>query len=184
MKRVLFLSIVFSAFAVNAFAANTDCALKPITSIDLIGARGGPAIIPVTLNGRRAGLMLRLDMIASVIDPVIAEEWSLPLGKVGSDLTYGDLKIKHMAQYQDLAIGDMKYPKGFFLVAPEPLNMPPVDGVKECPLDKKKRDVARYKCDGVYPIFLGADVLQQLRLYFATKEGKLYFTSADAGMKE
>ena len=318
MKRILSLLMILSAFAVEAAAANRDCALKPITSIDLIVVPGGTAIVPVTLNGKRAGLMLRLDSIASLIDPVTAEEWSMPLRKVPGDLHYGDLKIKQMAEYQDLTVGDMKYPKGFFLVAPEPLNIPTVDGLKivgslsgsafrgvdleldlahskfkvfsqdhcpgqvvywskqyssapllhtrlgayffpielegkklyatisnsravttlgtdvsralygfdkssagieetheadgttyhyramnltaagvtmanarirlvdpveDCPLDKKKRDVARYRCDGYYPMFLGGDLLQQMRLYFATKEGKLYFTSADAGME-
>jgi hypothetical protein len=261
--------------------------------------------------------MLRLDMLGSLIDPVAAEEWSLPLSKVRVKLHYGDLEITQFAEYQDLAVGDMKYPRGVFLVAPEPLNIPTIDGVRvvgalagsafrgvdfeldlahkkfkvfsqdhcpgegvywsrqytavpllqtrlgayfipielenkkvyaaistsrpvttlgvdvsralygfdkssagieerheadgvtyhyramnltaagvnlanarirlvdpveDCPLDKKKRDVARYKCDGYYPVFLGGDLLQQLRLYFATKEGKLYFTPADAGM--
>ena len=321
MKRILFLSVLLSAFAVEALAATDDCTLKPITSIDLLVAPGGTAILPVTLNGKRVGLMLRLDAIASLIDPVAAEEWSLPRHTVVADLQYGDLRIKQTAEYQDLTVGDIRYPaKGVFLVAPEPLNIPTVDGlkvvgmlggsafrgvdfeldlahrkfkvfsqdhcpggqvvywsdqytsvpllhtrsgayffaielegrkvyatisnsravttlgtdvsralfgfdkssagieetheadgttyhyramnltaagvsmanarirlvdpVKECPLSTKTRDVARYKCDGIYPMFLGGDLLQQLRMFFATKEGKLYFTSANAGMKQ
>ncbi len=35
-------------------------------------------------------------------------------------------------------------------------------------------------CIGVYPMKLGRNVLEQLRLYFATKEKMLYFTAADA----
>jgi hypothetical protein len=319
-RRILYISTIFLALAVEAVAAERDCTLKPITSIDLIVMPGGAAIVPATLNGRRVGMMLRLDSIASLIDPVAAKEWALPLSKMPGDVHYGDLKIKQKAAYQDLAVGDIKYPpKGFFLVAPEPLNIPTVDGlqvigslsgsafrgvdfeldlahkkftvysqdhcpgqvvywtdryttapllqtrfgayffpielenkklyatisysravttlgtdvsralygfdkssagieenreadgtlyhyramnltaagvtlanarirlvdpIEDCPLDKQKREVARYKCDGNYPLFLGGDVLQQLRLYFATKEGKLYFTSADAGMKQ
>jgi hypothetical protein len=59
-----------------------------------------------------------------------------------------------------------------------------VDPVKGCELSKKKRDVARYVCDGIYPMSLGGDLLQQLRMFFATKEGKLYFTSANAGVTQ
>jgi len=86
--RILYLSMIVSAFPVAAVAR--DCALKPITSIDLIVAPGGSAILPVTLNGRRVGLMLRLDMLRSLIDPVAAEEWSLLLSKVRVKLRYGD----------------------------------------------------------------------------------------------
>lgn len=321
MKRILFISIILSAFTVQSVAATDNCELKSITTIDLTLAPGGIAILPATLNGKRVGLMLRLDAIASLIDPVVAEEWSMPLHTVVADLTYGDLRIKKTAEYQDLSVGDIKYPpKGLFLVAPEPLNIPTlddlrivgmlggsafrgvdfeldlahrklkvfsqdhcpggqvvywsdqftsvpllhtrsgayffaielegkkvyatisnsrpvttlgtdvsralfgfdkssagieethaadgatyhyramnltaagvsmanariqlVDPVKNCPLSSKKRDVARYTCDGIYPMFLGGDLLQQLRMFFATKEGKLYFTSADAGMKQ
>jgi Aspartyl protease len=36
-------------------------------------------------------------------------------------------------------------------------------------------------CMGAYPMKLGRSVLQELRLYFATKEEMLYFSAADAG---
>ena len=36
-------------------------------------------------------------------------------------------------------------------------------------------------CFGVYPLTLGLDVLKELRVYIASKEGKMYFTSWDAG---
>ncbi len=49
----------------------------------------------------------------------------------------------------------------------------------ECPLDRGRK-LARYRCVGGYPMYLGSDVLRQLRLYFARKEGKLYYTSAEA----
>src|SRR5689334_15691151 len=78
MKRILFISLLLSTVTIEALAAPDDCALKPITSIDLLVAPGGTAILPVTLNGKRVGLMLRLDGIASVIDPVAADEWSMP----------------------------------------------------------------------------------------------------------
>lgn len=42
---------------------------------------------------------------------------------------------------------------------------------------------ATYKnCYGSPPLSIGLDVLQHLRLYFATKEHILYLTAADAGM--
>ncbi len=49
----------------------------------------------------------------------------------------------------------------------------------DCPLDRSRK-IARYRCAGGYPMYLGTDVLKQLRLYFARKEGKLYYTSAEA----
>jgi Aspartyl protease len=36
-------------------------------------------------------------------------------------------------------------------------------------------------CAGAYPMHIGRRVLEQLRLYFATKEKMLYFTAADTG---
>ncbi len=46
----------------------------------------------------------------------------------------------------------------------------------------KKGTVATYgdDCDGVYPLSIGRNVLQQLRIYFATKEKVMYFSAADA----
>jgi hypothetical protein len=46
----------------------------------------------------------------------------------------------------------------------------------------KKGKAATYgdDCDGVYPLTLGRNVLRQLRIYFATKEKVMYFSSADA----
>jgi hypothetical protein len=315
-RQIVAISAVLLGFATPAIAANKGCAApKLVTSVDLIVGDGASAIIPVTLNGKRAGLMLELESIASLIAPSSADEWSLPRRKAPGQVYYGDTRIVQMAEYEELSLGDLKYGKGLFLIAPKPMATPTVEGVrvigslsgsafrgvdfeldlahrkfkvfsqdhcpghvvywsdeyssaplfhqrsgafffpmelegkkvfaaisttrsvttigtdvthafygfdksspgieetreadgttyhyramrltapgltvtnarvrlvdpqKNCPLDKDRRQ-ARYLCEGGYPMFLGADVLRQLRLYFATKEGKLYFTSADAG---
>jgi len=36
-----------------------------------------------------------------------------------------------------------------------------------------------YLCFGIYPLVLGIDAIEHLRLYFATKEGKIYFAPAE-----
>jgi hypothetical protein len=43
---------------------------------------------------------------------------------------YGDRKIEQMAEYDELALGELKYGKGLFLVAPMPMSTPTVDGVE------------------------------------------------------
>jgi hypothetical protein len=313
-RQLLVISIVLSVLVTQAIAAEKNCpAPKLISSIDLIVNDGGLAVMPVTLNGKRAGLTLRLDAIASILAPSSADEWSLPRRKAPRDIAYGDLKIAEMAEYDELVVGDLKYGKGLFLVAPMPMTTPTVEGVevigqlsgssfrgvdfeldlahkkfnvfsqdhcpgagvywsdqyssapllrgktgelffpvelegkkvyaaiqngrsvttigtditsqfygfdksspgieetreadgttyhyramqltapglkvtnarirlvdpeKKCPLDKTSK-IGRYACSGGYPMYLGGDVLKQLRLYFATKEGKLYFTAAD-----
>ena len=315
-RQLVAISVVLSGFATQAVAAEKNCAApKLLSSIDLIVSNGGTAIIPVTLNGKRAGLLLRLDAIASILAPGSVDEWSLPRRKAPRDLMYGERKVEQMAEYDELTLGDIKYGKGLFLVAPAPMSTPTVEGVevigllsgsafrgvdfeldlahkkfkmfsqdhcpgtvvywsdqyssapllhgktgefffpvelegkkvyaaiqngrsvttigtdvtrwlygfdksspgveetreadgttyhyramqltapglnvtnarirlvdpdKNCPLDSTSK-IARYECSGVYPMFLGGDVLQQLRMYFATKEGKVYFTAADTG---
>ena len=54
---------------------------------------------------------------------------------------------------------------------------------KGCQLELPARRTsgAGYECMGAHPMKLGRNVLQKLRLYFATKEKRLYFTSAEAG---
>lgn len=46
----------------------------------------------------------------------------------------------------------------------------------------RKGKAANYgdDCDGVYPLRIGRNVLQQLRIYFATKEKVMYFSGAEA----
>ncbi len=62
LARML-LGVAVLAMGLNAQAAEAadanNCSLKRLTSIDLIGGENGPAIIPVTLNGKRVGLALR-----------------------------------------------------------------------------------------------------------------------------
>ena len=56
------------------------------------------------------------------------------------------------------------------------------DPVKDCQLSRgRKSGAASYSdsCLNVYPMALGRNVLEQLRLYFATKEKVLYFTGAN-----
>ena len=36
-----------------------------------------------------------------------------------------------------------------------------------------------YLCFGIYPLVLGVEAIEHLRLYFATKEGKIYSAPAD-----
>jgi hypothetical protein len=60
-----------------------------------------------------------------------------------------------------------------------------VPGSKGCTVSSSagpERSAAYADCLGSVPLTLGLDVLQHLRLYFATKEHILYFTAADAGM--
>ncbi len=52
-----------------------------------------------------------------------------------------------------------------------------------CKLDIDRR-IARYRCSRGYLMSIGTDVLRQLRLFFARKEGKIYFTAADVAAKE
>ena len=54
-----------------------------------------------------------------------------------------------------------------------------VDGDEKCPLARDPH-IAHYRCLGRYPMRLGGEILSGLRMYFATKEKKLYFTSSDA----
>jgi hypothetical protein len=57
------------------------------------------------------------------------------------------------------------------------------DSMKDCRVRIQRREsgAAGYDhCMFVYPMALGRNVLQELRLYFATKEKMLYFTRADA----
>ncbi len=61
-------------------ASAKDCALKLVTSIDLIVAEGGTVIVPVELNGKKAGLTAT-EGIASFITPSSADAWSLPRQK-------------------------------------------------------------------------------------------------------
>ncbi len=314
-RQVLAIFAILLGLTTQAIAAKDCAAPKLMTSIDLIVPAGGPAIIPVTLNGKRAGLTLRLDAIASMISSSSADEWSLPRRKAPRELMVGDRKVEQMAEYDELAVGDLNYGKGLFLISPAPMGAPTVEGVevigflsgsafrgvdfeldlshgkfkvfsqdhcpgeavywsdqygsaplfrgttgelffplevegkkvyaaisntrpvttmgsdvtralygfdksspgveqtreadgttyhyrtmqltasglkvtnarirlvdpdKNCPFDKTTK-VASYLCAGGYPMVLGEDVLKQLRLYFATKEGKLYFTSSEVG---
>lgn len=54
---------------------------------------------------------------------------------------------------------------------------------KNCNLRTALTDIAHYdeSCMGSYPMHLGRNVLQEMRMYFATKEKMLYFSAADAG---
>ncbi len=60
-----------------------------------------------------------------------------------------------------------------------------VQALKDCTLvvGEGSDGIASYSensCKGAYPMILGRDVLEKLRLYFSTKEQMLYFTAADA----
>lgn len=128
LVRVGFVVGLIFGLCAPTIAATKDCALKPITSIDLIVAEGGTVIVPVELNGKKAGLTLQLEGIASFITPGSADAWSLPRQKAPRDIMFGTIKVTEMAQYETLTVGDLKYNNGFFLVVPAPMHANTIEG--------------------------------------------------------
>jgi hypothetical protein len=132
----------WASFPVSAAAK--DCGLKQYGSIDLVVGKeartgndllvGKEYFVPVTIDGHSGLMSFALNTGISLFHEGAVESLSLKTKRAGVTAAAGDTKLNRLAQFKSLALGDVTFGKGGFLVhpgqpAPEGPDGKPVFGI-------------------------------------------------------
>jgi hypothetical protein len=179
-----------------------NCPPPRLASVDI--AIAGPILVPVTLGGQPAWMMLQTDAALTLLHQDAISSLQLPthaLGKDAMEITLGGRRVTQAASFKSMQLGSLSFSRTEFLVDPFPHPSPVYQGRLvagslamdllwpfDIELDLAKRKLALYspdgalgydRCYGRFPLVLGRSALQNLHLYFATREKIIYFTVAD-----
>jgi hypothetical protein len=100
---------------------NSSCPLHPLASIDL--AVDGPVLVPVTLQGQPAWMVLQTEASVTVIYSDAAEALHLPTQNIEKEyfqLSLGGRRVTQLASLKPLTIGDLSVSRSRFMVDPFP----------------------------------------------------------------
>jgi Aspartyl protease len=134
LPLILGCTALFSWTSVSA-AESKNCQLKRYTSIDFAGPPDGNLLVPVTISGTPAYMVLDLASPLSRLTPSAVNSLSLPTKPVPSQLGIhaGAKQIEKMATATQFELGGLRYKSADFLVlSSEPFGLnligPPVVG--------------------------------------------------------
>ena len=102
---------------------NKSCPPKPLASIDL--AVDGPVLVPVTLQGQPAWMILQTEASVTLIYPNAAEALHLTRRNIDQDyfqMSLGGRRVTQLVSFKPLAIGDLSVARTDFMVDPFPRN--------------------------------------------------------------
>jgi hypothetical protein len=125
--RRMVLGMAFLALTGQASAShannNKSCPPKPLASIDL--AVDGPVLVPVTLQGQPAWMILQTEASVTLIYPDAAEALHLIRRNIDKDyfqMSLGGRRVTQLVSFKPLAIGDLSVARTDFMVDPFPRN--------------------------------------------------------------
>jgi hypothetical protein len=98
-----------------------SCPPKPLASIDL--AVDGPVLVPVTLQGQPAWMILQTEASVTLIYSNAAEALHLTTRNIEKDyfeMSLGGRKVTQLASFKPLALGDLSLARTDFMVDPFP----------------------------------------------------------------
>jgi hypothetical protein len=131
---ILSCTALFAGTSVSA-AENKNCQLKRYASIDFAGLPDGNLLVPVTIKGTPAYMVLDMASPLSSLTPSAVSSLSLPTKPVPSQLGIhaGANQIDKMATATQFVLGGLRYKSADFLVlSTEPFGLnlmgPPVVG--------------------------------------------------------
>jgi hypothetical protein len=119
---MVFLGLLGQASASQA-NNNKSCPPKPLASIDL--AVDGPVLVPVTLQGQPAWMILQTEASVTLIYPNAAEALHLTRRNIDQDyfqMSLGGRRVTQLVSFKPLAIGDLSVARTDFMVDPFPRN--------------------------------------------------------------
>jgi hypothetical protein len=115
------LAFLFTGMNVAYATTNKKCTATPLAAIDLV--IDGPTLVPVTLNGQPAWMILQTEAAMTLIRQDAVGTLQLPtrvLGKDGLQVAIGGRHITQMASTGPLLIGGLRIPRTDFFVDPFP----------------------------------------------------------------
>ena len=119
---IMFLSLLGQA--TTGYANNNrSCPPKPLASIDL--AVDGPVLVPVTLQGQPAWMILQTEASVTLIYPDAAEALHLSRRNIDKDyfqMSLGGRRVTQLVSFKPLSIGDLSVARTDFMVDPFPRN--------------------------------------------------------------
>ena len=98
-----------------------DCPPKPLASIDL--TVDGPVLVPVTLQGQPAWMILQTEASVTLIYSNAAEALHLSTRNIEKDyfqLSLGGRRVTQLASFKPLTLGDLPVSRTDFMVDPFP----------------------------------------------------------------
>jgi hypothetical protein len=98
-----------------------SCPTRPLASIDL--AVDGPVLVPVTLQGQPAWMILQTEASVTLIYSNAAEALHLSTRNIEKDyfqMNLGGRRVTQLASFKPLAIGDLSLARTDFMVDPFP----------------------------------------------------------------
>lgn len=117
---VAFLTVLGQATLCEA-KDNKSCPLQPLASIDL--AVDGPVLVPVTLQGQPAWMILQTEASVTLIYSNAAEALHLSTRNIENDyfqMSLGGRRVTQLASFKPLTLGDLSLARTDFMVDPFP----------------------------------------------------------------
>ena len=102
---------------------NKSCPPQPLASIDL--AVDGPVLVPVTLQGQPAWMILQTEASVTLIYSNAAEALHLSTRNIEKDyfqLSLGGRRVTQLASFKPLTLGELSLARTDFMVDPFPRN--------------------------------------------------------------
>jgi hypothetical protein len=121
--------VLFPATSLHAAEAK-DCQLKRYASLDLSGLRNGYLLVPVTIQGSSALLILNTANAFSSITENAASRLALQIKRIpfGADVYSGKKPIEKIATAKGFSLGNMQFQSAdFMLIANDTLGPNPGD---------------------------------------------------------
>jgi hypothetical protein len=110
-------------------AESKDCQLKQYASLDLSVAPNGAFLVPVTLKGTHAFMILNTSNAFSTITPGAASQLALQIKTIASDMQMraGAKSVEKVAWVNGLTIGSVAFKSIDLLVIPSFIDLNPFD---------------------------------------------------------
>lgn len=167
----------------NMFKQTTSCKGQQVywggefTAVELYYDPAGLMVFPMEIDGKRVEAALRTDTSTSVISETVTRQYfgfgrdspgvtTEPTPAGGERATYRAMALTA----KGLAMNNVK------IRLQDDLS-------RKCQpstADRRSRAIGFNDCISVAPLSIGTDLLRRLRIYIASKEGRIYFTRAAA----
>jgi hypothetical protein len=121
---------IFFCGAGPTLAGNAkNCPPPRLASVDI--AIAGPILVPVTLGGQPAWMMLQTDAALTLLHQDAISSLQLPthaLGKDAMEITLGGRRVTQAASFKSMQLGSLSFSRTEFLVDPFPHPSPVYQG--------------------------------------------------------
>jgi len=121
IKRAIWSMLVALSCVIAPMAHGTDCQLKQYASLDLVTRPNGFLVVPVTIQGSPAGMLLNTAAAFSSVTASAAARLGLPLKPMpaGIKARAGENPINKIASASQFAIGRVEFKSADFVVMPD-----------------------------------------------------------------